>query len=62
MGSARPEGNGSEECASAKEGDMTATACRAAGEGVEVLGDSGGADWNPTSSRPAATTGTLGSL
>lgn len=39
---------------------MTATAGRAAGEGVGALGDSGDADWNPTSGRPAATTGTLG--
>ena len=62
MGSARREGNGSEECASAREGDMTATAGRKAGEEVEVRGDSGDADWNPTSSPPAATTGTLGSL
>jgi hypothetical protein len=42
--SARRDGNGSEECASAREGDMTATAGRAAGEGVEVRGDSGDAD------------------
>jgi len=54
VGSARREGNGSEECASAKEGDMTATAGRAAGEGrIGIL---------PPAGRPAARTGTLGSL